>query len=80
MSNRLPPLTQQPILHVDATPNEGYPLRILRAYRHDCDCNWATDNTAGLPPTNPLLVAMNEDNARRAAVLDRAIARLEETA
>ncbi len=39
----LPPLTQQPIEYVDGTPDLDYPLRILRAYRVNCDARWASD-------------------------------------
>jgi hypothetical protein len=74
--NKLPDLTQQPVQHVDATPNEEYPLRILRAYRQHCDCNWA-ETTDGQEATNPLLVMMNEQNRQRAVILDRAIRLLE---
>ena len=73
---KLPPLTQEPFRYVDATPDAGYPLRILRAYRQNCDCRWA-DNTAGEEPTNPLLKMMNEHCQQRAEILDRAIAILE---
>ena len=60
--------------HIDATPDEGYPLRILRAYRADCDARWAdtSDGDVG----NPLTVALNEMQDQRAVVLDRAIAAL----
>jgi hypothetical protein len=64
-------LTKKPILYVDATPNEGYPLRILQAYRDDCDCNWATDTAGNCD--NPLLELMNEHNQQRAEILDKAI-------
>lgn len=73
---KLPELTQKPMFHIDATPDKDYPLRILRAYRYDCDCNWS-DNTAGKEPMNPLLVIMNEQNKARAKILDKAIALLE---
>jgi len=39
---KLPELTQQPILHIDGTPDEDYPLRILRAYRRR-DCREGSD-------------------------------------
>ena len=73
---KLPELTGQPVLWVDGTPNEGYPLRILRAYRQQCDRLWA-DTTDGKGKENPPLKLMNEHQAQRAAILDRAIARLE---
>lgn len=71
----LPDVTQQPVMHVDGTPDEGYPLRILGAYRANCDCLW-TDNTAGDKPLDPLCRTMNELQRKRAEVLDRAIAKL----
>ena len=51
----LPPLTQEAIHHVDGTPNEEYPLRILRAYRENCNYRWE-DNTEGKPATNHLVI------------------------
>ena len=69
-------LTQGYLKFVDATPDEGYPLRILRAYREDCDCMFS-DNTVGEEPTSPLLKLMNEHNRQRAVILDKAIVLLE---
>ncbi|MCK4624026.1 MAG: hypothetical protein KAV00_01855 [Phycisphaerae bacterium] len=70
-----PPLTQQPILHVDGTPNAGYPLRILEAYRARCDCKWEVE---GLDDDIKLVYGMmNEHQDQRAAILDDAIATLE---
>jgi len=43
-------LSQEPILYIDATPNDDYPIRILRAYRENCNATW-TDNTTGKEPT-----------------------------
>ena len=71
-----PKLTQQPILFVDGTPNEDYPLRILRVYRQNCDCFWA-ESSSGNEPQNPLLILMNDHNRQRAEILDRAIEVLE---
>ena len=67
----LPELTQQPINHVDGTPNEDYPLRILRAYRENCNCKFEAN------PPSPLIDIMNEHCERRAKILDKAIAALE---
>ena len=75
-ATKLPELTQQPILYVDGTPDKGYPLRILQAYRQECDCRWA-ENASGGEPTNPLLIMMNEQCEQRAEILDRAIEKLE---
>jgi len=44
---KLPDITQQPIEHVDGTPDNLYPLRILRAYRENCNCMWS-ESTNGL--------------------------------
>ena len=65
----------KPIIHVDVTPDEDYPLRILRAYRENCNCRWAssTDGQA----MNPLCIKMNEACEKRAEILDRAIKKLE---
>jgi len=68
-------LTRQPIQFVDGTPDEGYPVRLLQAYRQLCDCKWA-ESTDGTEPENPLLRLMNEHCDKRAEILDRAIARL----
>lgn len=72
----LPKLTQEPIKWVDLTPDQGLPLRILRAYRQDCDCRWS-DTAEGTDTENPILKMMNEHCEQRAVILDEAIARLE---
>ena len=69
--SEIPPLTQQPIIQVDGTPDEDYPLRILRAYREDCNCRWESNES------NPLIDIMNQHCDQRAEILDRAIALLE---
>jgi len=74
--DKLPDLTQQPIAFVDGTPDEGYPLRILQAYRQQCDCRWA-ESTDGAEPQNAMLRQMNDDCDKRAEILDRAIAQLQ---
>lgn len=73
---KLPELTQQPILHIDGTPDDNYALRILRAYREECNCRWA-ESTDGSEPTSPLLRLMNEHCDQRAQILDKAISTLE---
>jgi hypothetical protein len=72
----MPPLTQQPIIHVDGTPDAEYPLRILRAYRENCNCRFV-DSAEGKETVNPLIRMMNEHCERRAAILDEAIRVLE---
>jgi len=69
---KLPKLTKKAILWVDETPDEGYPLRILRAYRQNCDCMWS-DNTSGEESSNPIFKLMNEHQRKRADILDKAI-------
>ena len=73
---KLPDLTKQPLLNVDLTPNNDLPLRILKAYRENCDVRWVT-NTNG-ECDNPLFDIMNKDCERRAIILDRAIKYLTE--
>jgi hypothetical protein len=67
----LPSISKEYLTHVDATPNREYPLRILRAYRQNCDCKWVGD------PNNPIYELMNQRNDQRAKILDEAIAILE---
>lgn len=71
----LPALNEQPILHVDGTPDKDYPVRILQAYRQHCNCQWASDMDGG-EVTNPLLKAMNETNVKRAEILDYTIRKI----
>ena len=63
-------VNKKSILYVDATPNDDYPLRILRAYREDCDVVFTSTKE------NPLLVEMNRLQVERAKILDRAISKL----
>ena len=70
----LPSTTQQPIIHVDATPDEGLPLKILRAYRENCNVRWEVH---GLDEERSRVYdLMNDDCERRAEILDKAIALL----
>lgn len=71
MKTQLPEISQEPVMHIDATPDEDYPLRILQAYRQHCDCRW----TSNLE--NALINEMNKACEQRAAILDKAIAMLE---
>lgn len=61
---------------IDATPDEGYVLRILQAHLDANTRSTITDNMEGKPPTSPLCVAMNEAAAERAELLREAIDRL----
>lgn len=71
----LPKFSQQPILNVDLTPDEELPLRILQAYRENCNCRWS-DTTDGGGTENPTLKLMNEHCEQRAEILDKAINKL----
>lgn len=64
-------LTKQPVMYVDGTPDKDYPLRILEAYRKNCDVRWVSQDT-----DNELFAIMNEHCEQRAQVLDQAIALL----
>lgn len=71
-----PGLTRAPVEHVDLTPDRDLPLRILRVYRLNCDCLWEVH---GLDPARSAVYdVMNEHQAARAAILDKAIRVLEE--
>ena len=70
--NDLPPVTQQPIIHVDGTPDDEYPLRILKAYRENCNCKWVITNNESV-----FVKIMNEACDKRVKILDRAITILE---
>lgn len=71
MKNKYPDITQQAIEYVDGTPDKHYPIRILQAYRENCNCKWATNTTGECD--NPLFELMNEHCDQRAKILDEAI-------
>jgi hypothetical protein len=72
----LPNLSKEPIREVDSTPDEEYPLRILRAHRANCDCKWEA-HAALTDGENDLVALMNEHGDQRAEILDKAITMLE---
>ena len=74
MIDNLPDYTQQPILHVDLTPDDDLPLRILQAYRENCNCKWSTDTEGNCD--NPLFALINQHCDERAEILDKAISKL----
>ena len=49
-----------------------YTIRILKAYRENCNIKW-TDTTDNSEPINPLLRLMNEHCDQRAKILDDAL-------
>lgn len=72
---KLPQMTKEPLMYVDMTPDDDLPLRILKAYRENCDCKWATDLVGNCD--NSILQVMNEHAEQRAKILDKAIVLLE---
>lgn len=58
---------RKPRKFIDSTPDGNYALRILRAYREDCDMRWE-----GQPETE-FIRLMNDLQDKRAEELDRAI-------
>jgi len=72
--SELPPITQEPIIHVDMTPNNDLPARILRAYLENCNCKW---EVSGLSESARLIYdKMNEAQEERKEILETAIRRL----
>lgn len=67
---------QQAVMNLDATPDEGYVLRILQAYRDNCNVKWATSTDGTCD--NPLYQTMNEHQEERAKLLDSAIEKLKD--
>ena len=74
---KLPDMTQEALRHVDATPDNMYPIRILQAHRENCNCKWS-NSASEIETDNPLLKLMNEQNDERAKILDKAISILQE--
>lgn len=71
-----PPVTQEPILHVDSMPDSEYPLRILRAYLENTNVRWDLSGEFS-KEVRVIYEGMNEASAKRARILDRAIRILE---
>jgi len=59
---------QQEFLHIDATPDESYPLRILQAYRRLGDYKWS-DSSDGVVENNVLVKTMNDYNLDKTSVI-----------
>jgi len=66
-------LSQQPILTIDSTPDKEYVLRILKAYRENCNCKFCSNTDGDVSELNPVFALMNEHNDERAKLLDDAI-------
>ncbi len=69
---------KQDILNIDATPDESYPLRILKVYRALCDARFSSTTDADKGEPSALIVQMNKWQEQRAALLDKAIEILQE--
>lgn len=72
---RLPEVTKSPILHVDMTPDDDLPVRILKAYLQNCDTRWVVEGLG--KSVTRVYDAMNEAQGKRAEILKRAITSLE---
>lgn len=72
--SKWPELKPESILHVDATPDEGYPLRILKAYRQNCNSKYETHGLS--KKQAKFWDMMNEVQDQRAEILDQAIEQL----
>ncbi len=66
-------LNQKPFI-LDMTPDEDLPLRILKAYRQDCNSKWAI---SGDGTSSEIYDLMNDTQDQRASILDEAIYVLE---
>jgi hypothetical protein len=61
------------ILWVDATPNIEYPLRILQAYRKNCDFLYTSISDLTSNGESELATVLNDAQKNRAIWLDWAI-------
>lgn len=63
------PHNWEPLTYIDATPNDGYVLRILRSHLANCAARW--DGSC-----KELVEQMNKFQDERKRLLEEAIARL----
>ncbi len=71
---KLPP-TKQEYMHVDATPDDEYPIRILKMYRFACNTEWSVTGLG--EEISEIYDLMNQAQRERARLLDEAIEILE---
>jgi hypothetical protein len=71
------PFTQGVLTGIDSTPDVYYPIRILEAYRENCNCKWV-DTSDENGTANFLIIKMNKACDERALILDRVISVLKE--
>ena len=64
----------EPHTCVDMTPDEGLVGRILRSY---LDYSYWTDNTADNPPTNLVVIAINDAREQRNVLIEAALKKME---
>ena len=67
-------LNKQPLIHVNATPDNEYSLRILTAFRENCNCRYSSSTDGNEDGLTPFLKEMNKLQEERAKILDKAIA------
>jgi len=67
----------EPLPLIDATPDDQYPLRILRAHRESCDYRWGSGE-GWADSEKQRFNEMNQKSDERSTILDRAIAILEQ--
>ena len=67
----------QLIIHIDGTPDEYYPLRILKAYRQNCECKFS-NSSGNVTEDSVLINKLNEMQDERAKILDNAMKILED--
>jgi hypothetical protein len=67
----IPEIVNRPLFSIDMTPDSSLPIRILQAYRAECDSRWSI---SGLSPTQSAVYdAINLHQEQRAVILDGAI-------
>lgn len=68
---KLPKITKEAVLYIDATPDKEYPIRILEAYLENANAMWIVD---GIEDNTKLIYdVMNKDQEKRIVILEKAI-------
>ncbi len=73
----IPPLTQRPLRQINLTPDPFLAVRILKVFRDDCNCKWASNSDGIVDSGNTVMADMNKICDERVVILDRAISILE---
>lgn len=68
-----PRLSQHPLEFVDLTPDDDLALRILRAYRANCNTHWVISGEFKKHKARRVWDEMNKHQEQRAKILDAAI-------